>query len=228
MQQCILPLVTSNPYHPDDFILSASNKDAYNIINQWPINWGHPPYPSSVLLYGPKSSGKTYLTKIWQNLSDAYLLSNNQLLHGELVNQYKAFIIEDVETWSEANVLYYFNLINEINGSSKYLLITTSNLSDKFKLADIKSRINSIFRLEMGPPDDELIKTLIFKLFSINSVKISNQVLNFLLLNLPRQFNEVTRLVGRINWFSLTYKRKVTVPLIKEVINSKDTYSQVI
>lgn len=228
MQQCILPLAPTNPYHPADFIVSISNKDAHNLINQWPVNWGHPPYPSSILLYGPKSSGKTYLTKIWQTLSNAYLLPNNQLLQGELVNQHKAFIIEDVEAWPENNILYYFNLINQIDTPSKSLLLTSANLSNKFKLVDIRSRINSIFMVKISPPDDQLIKKLIFKLFSINSVKISSQVLNFLLLNLPRQFDQIIMLVARINRFSLTYQRKITVSLIKEVINSKDTYSQVI
>ena len=220
MQQCILPLSITNPYHPDDFILSNSNKDAYNLINLWSLNWGHKPYPGSVLLYGPKSSGKTYLTKIWQELSGAYLLPNNQLVQGELVNQHKAFIIEDIENWPENNILSYFNLINE---SSKHLLMTTANFSNKFKLGDIQSRINSIFRLEVGAPDDELIKALIFKLFSINSLKISDQVLNFLLLNMPRQFNEIINLIEKINQFSLIYKRRVTVSLIKEVINSRDS-----
>lgn len=219
MQQGILRFIASDPYHLDDLIISSSNQAACDAINRWPAHWGHQPYPGSLLICGPSSCGKTYLTKLWQKLSGAYLLKNEPVLRAEIIKQSQYFIIEDCHTWHQEQALGYFNLINQASTPPKYLLITATNLAGNYPLKDLKSRINSISTVEIGQPDDALVRILIFKLFSINSLKLSNQVLNFLLLNLPRQFNEIIRLVEKINQFSLTHQRRVTVSLAKAAIN---------
>ena len=165
MQQIIFPFVTTDSYHQEEFIDSISNHEVYNKIKGWEKSWGTPPYEFSLLIYGAKSSGKTYLTKIWQNLSGAFIIKHDNIVHEDSLNDYQAFIIENIENWSEEAILHYFNLINE---KQKYLLMTTSNLDLNFKLQDLLSRINSILRLEIKSPDDELIRILLFKLFSNN------------------------------------------------------------
>lgn len=214
-QQYILPLFVNSTYHLDDFINSTSNQAAYDLIENWRVAWGSKPCERTLLLYGPPSSGKTYITKLWQNFSNAFLIKqDSNILSDEAIREYNAFIVEDIELWDEVNVLHYFNLINEYK---KYLLITTGKTYNNFVLPDLSSRLNSVMRVEIGQPDDELMKKLIFKHFSDNAIQVPEHILNYLLINLPRQFNQAMELLKAVTNTALVHKRAVTITLIKQV-----------
>ncbi len=222
-QQYVLPLFGNDQYILDNFINSPSNQVAYNSIKNWSVTWGSKPYELTVLLYGPSSSGKTYLSKIWQNLSNAFFIKkDSDILSVEHIMQYNAFIMEDIEFWHERNVLHCFNLISECR---KYLLMTTGSLANNFALQDLLSRVNSVLRLEIKQPDDELMSKLIFKYFSDQSVKVSDCVTKYLLINLPRQFDQMTKLLGTITHYALVHKRPITISLIKYVLNANPLMS---
>jgi chromosomal replication initiation ATPase DnaA len=216
MQQIAFNLTPVNSYDPKEFISSASNIDAYNKIKNWENEWGILPYRHALLVYGPKSSGKTYLARIWQSLSGAFLIDNNHVFHEDLLNNYSSFVIENIEDRQEEDLLHHFNSISE---KQKYLLMTTSTLDLDFKLKDLSSRISSNLRLEIKQPDDELMKTLLFKLFSNHSIQISNKILNFLLVNLTREFSKIIEFVDKVNQLGLISKRSITLKLIKQVLN---------
>jgi chromosomal replication initiation ATPase DnaA len=99
----------------------------------------------------------------------------------------------------------------------KFLLITTTNIT-AIQLPDLASRLSSSNRINIEQPDDELVKTLIFKLFSNYSVAISNEVINYLVKFLPRDFVTIINIVDSINQDALRSKRKITIPLVKEYI----------
>lgn len=216
--QYTFPLLAINNYYIEDFIVSASNKEAYNYINNWPAKWGNSPFKKSVILYGPYASGKTHLAKIWQYKSSAYEIKSVADINEDIFNDYNAFYIENIVDWDEVQLLHIFNWLNENN---KYLLLTASRLEIDFKLPDLASRINSIARINVMIPDDELIKILLFKLFSNYSIKISFKIQRYLLTWLPRRIDEIIKFVHELNHFALANKRGLTIPLIKEFITSK-------
>lgn len=181
-------------YKTENFIVSSSNSEAYNIITNWPNSWGVKPYDKALLLIGPKSSGKTFLTKIWPG-------SNHNEIY-EDIDQIK----------NEEDLLHIFNICAEDN---KYLLLTAA-AKPQFKLPDLASRINSINKININQPDDKLIKLLIFKLFSNYSLIVNQDVINYLLHQLPRNFAYIENFIGYVNKQALTQKRRVTIPLIKE------------
>ncbi|RYE05897.1 MAG: hypothetical protein EOP33_01400 [Rickettsiaceae bacterium] len=213
--QYTFSLEASDQYHLDDFIVSSSNIQAYETIQKWPSNWGYLPYPNSILIQGPASSGKTYLTKIWQNKSNAYLLNKQETPNNEILSFHHAFIIEDIELWEEKQVLHYFNWINANN---KSLLITSSNNMLNFTLNDLSSRINSLTTIKIGPLDQELMRIFLFKLFSTHSIKYASQVQEYLMTILPRNFDQIIKFVIDINKFALANKRNLTIPLIKDFL----------
>ena len=213
--QYIFPFNNSSKYHPEEFIVSESNALAYNALQNWQNSFGVNPYKHTLLIKGPASSGKTYLTKIWQNLSNAYVIKDI-FFDDKILANHDAFIIEDIENWQETALLHLFNLINE---KQKYLLLTSNNKGKNFTLPDLSSRINSVLNVILYPPDDELIKILIFKYFATSSVTISQIVIDFLLVNLPREYNKILEILEYINNFALTSKRKITIPLVKEALS---------
>lgn len=219
INQYILPLSPHELYHLDDFILSSSNEQAYNALDNWPATWGHLPYANSLLLKGPESSGKTYLAKIWQVKSQGYIFKKNENFKLSVIEAHSSFIIEDTESWDAELLLHYFN---SIHGSGKYLLLTTACIHNNFSLKDIESRINSIATVKIEAPDDDLLKIFLFKLFSQASIRSSMQVQNYLLSRLPRKFNEIINFMNEINEFSLSNKKNLTLPLIKTYLDLKD------
>lgn len=218
--QHILPLITSEAYNIDEFIISSSNRNIYNIIQSWPKSWGVEPYKFCILLYGPKSSGKTYIAKIWQHITNARIIQKDLSVSENLCPDNNAVILEDIETnISDSDILHYINFFNE---QRRYLLLTTSRRLHNFQLTDLASRINSIFTVKIDIPDDNLMKMLIFKYFANYSIKLSDNVLSFLLAILPREFNKILMMLEHINNFALINHRNITVPLIKDLIQSNN------
>lgn len=198
-----------------DFIVSSSNKLAHNAILNWPSNWGTRPYDKTLIICGPKSSGKTTLANIWSKQNNALFIRKNHELTTSIVNYHDSFVIDGFDdSWQENDVLHYFNILHE---NKKFLLITTTNIA-AIQLPDLASRLNSSNRINIEQPDDELVKTLIFKLFSNYSVAISNEVINYLIKFLPRDFVAIINIVAAINHNALCNKRKITIPLVKEHI----------
>ena len=212
MQQIAFPLTSSNAYDSSEYIESSSNSLAYQTLNNWPSSWGIRPYEKTLIIQGPKSSGKTFLAKQWAEKSGGLFIKKMHQLTENILAEHQAFIIDGFDfSWDEESVLHHFNIIHE---SGKYLLVTCTELPC-IKLPDLASRIKSAYQINIGM-DDELMKMLIFKLFSNYSIIISNEVIHYLVQHLPREFPEVIKSVEKINVFALQHQRKITVPLVKQ------------
>ncbi len=215
MQQQTFPFIEKIKYEFSDFIESSSNSLAYKTINDWPNNFGILPYKKTLIINGPKASGKSFLAKLWADKTKALFIKKNYELTASILNHHQAFIIDGFDsTWRENDVLHYFNILHENN---KYLLITTSYLP-KIKLADLSSRLNSVNKIDILKIDDNLMKILIFKKFSNYSVVVNEAVIKYLLTILPREFPQILKSIELLNQESLRQKRKITIPFIKEIL----------
>ena len=68
--------------------------------------------------------------------------------------------------------------------------------------------------------DDELMRVLIFKQFSNLSILINDDVINYLVKILPREFPKILSVIRDINKNSLENKKKITVPFIKSLVEN--------
>ena len=69
----------------------------------------------------------------------------------------------------------------------------------KINLADLASRINSVNKIDILMIDDELMRILIFKQFSNLSILINDDVINYLIKILPREFSKILSIISKIN-----------------------------
>lgn len=215
MQQITFPLSSNDLYVEDDYIESSSNQLASRIINNWSSAWGVDPYSRTLLIQGSRSSGKTFLAKKWAIKSGALFLKSAHELSESILSHHKGFIIDGLdESWNEEKLLHHFNILHE---NQKYLLITTNNIP-KIKLPDLASRINASHKVIIGMIDDKLMRMLIFKIFSNYSVKVKDEVINYLVKILPREFDKIIDATDKINNFAITHKRKITLSLVKEIL----------
>jgi hypothetical protein len=201
----------------ENFIVSESNRRALEIIEEWPEWKSH-----AIFLYGPKDSGKTMLANIWAYASRARMLKPQQIY--AMVSkpyEYKGgcYIIEDIESvHDEAALFHLFNSIKEDGG---FLLMTArshpSNL--KIRLADLRSRINSIVCCSVSNPDDELLRTLFFKNFVERQLKVEMSVIDYLVSRTERSFDVVGKLVEELDKNALQEKKNITIPFARMIID---------
>ena len=194
----------------EDFFVSQSNLEAYNILLKSSDE------NKKILLLGPKKSGKTHLGLIWKNKNNAITYKKN--LNFILENK-KAVFIDNL--FSEINETNIFHIINHCNLNNLKILITSEfNLSTyQFKIVDLSSRLKTFVNSKIYLPDDNLLVNLIMKLLSDKQIVIRNhEIFNYILKRVDRSYQKVFLLVEKIDQLSLVKKRELTIPLIKELL----------
>ena len=213
-KQLLLNLRTFPSMGREDYIVSSINKDAVIWLDVWP-NW-----PSlGFIVCGPAGSGKSHLASALQTLSHGFIIEAKNLEESKLGNltKNKCLIIEDIHKFkSEKLLLHIYNMMVERNNN----LMLTSNkpISNiNFKLLDLKSRILSMPQINIGLPDDELLKNLLIKQFADKGVLVDFEVINYLIKRIDRSFESIIKMVSKINALSLEKSKKITIPFLKNV-----------
>ena len=84
-------------YEKNDFLVSNSNKEAYDLIDNWP-NW----ITRKIIIIGDVGTGKTHLSKIWQKKTSAFILNLDKFEKMKLESVFfkkKLFIIENISNY---------------------------------------------------------------------------------------------------------------------------------
>jgi chromosomal replication initiation ATPase DnaA len=87
------------------------------------------------------------------------------------------------------------------------------------RLPDLRSRLQAATCAELGAPDDQLIQAVLIKLFADRQLRVSPEVVRFLLLRMERSFAEAERIVDALDAASLAARKEITVPLARQVLN---------
>jgi len=190
-------------YSRQNYIILDENKHIYNSVID-DLSW------KCLILFGPKSSGKTHLAHIWQSINDAIFINVNNFVSE--IRYSDTFILEDVQNIKdEAMLLHCYNYMKE---SDKRLLITSSISPKKlnFKLRDLSSRILSTTSVKILPASEELLRIMLIKRFSDKQLKIDLKVINYILARIERSFYSIDKIIEKIDNESIG--PNVTVPFI--------------
>jgi len=216
-KQLLFEFNSNKSYLSQDYIVSGCNKDAYNMIKSWPL-WGKQAYANIFYIYGSKSCGKTHLCSIWGEKSHSHLLSLEHDIMEQLAN-HENFVIEDIEQYliDEEKILHIFNLIIEMK---KYLLITSNQHPSKLNisLADLRSRFNAINAIIIENPDDELLKIMISKLFAERQLRISQDIVKYIINHSNRSLEHICHIIQKLDDISLSSRKHITVKMIKDLL----------
>ena len=179
MEQLFFKFPIISEYLSEDFYVSSANNQAFDYINKWP-NWSGSSYPKILLIYGEKASGKTHLAHIWQSISKAKIISPESCNHLHSLTHESALILEDIENISEQELLLH--LINFSHENQQYLFLTSALPPTKlnFSLPDLSSRILALFSIEIKSPDEELLRTILFKALSERQLQIHIAAIDYI------------------------------------------------
>ena len=199
-----------------DYLVSESNIEAISWIDKWP-DWPTP----ALAVYGPSGCGKTHLGHVWRARSKAILLNVADIstasppeLLGEAVN----CVVDNAHEYAHAEaMLHLFNHISELGGK---LLILGRIAPARWalSLADLSSRLNAVPAIEIKKPDDQLLRALLGKLFQDRQLKVSEDVLDYLLPRMERSFDAARTIVETSDQIGLSQGKGITVPLARDVL----------
>ena len=206
-EQLSLDLPYRTVYGREAFWIAPCNAQAVAWIDKYP-DW---PVPA-VFIYGPSGSGKTHLVHLFtENVIDGRFLTSDFRPPFQ-----KKIAVENVDKLaSEEALLHLFNFIKEMGGN----LLLTARTIPRFSLPDLQSRIALLPKIEIEMPDEQVIQMVAKKAFEDRHILVEENVLNYLATHLTRSFPLVQKVVMLADKKSLSAGRKITIPILKQVID---------
>ena len=203
-------------YYEEDFCVGENNYEAYKLIKEWP-NWSF----KGINVYGPKKSGKSYLTKIFSDktkskIFDSRNINKNNL---ELILFQNVLIIEDIDFFNDE--ILFQTILNDFISKNKFIYFTSNKLSGsiRFKLKDLISRLSSLVAVAITNPSDELFYQILTKMLSDKQINITKKEVDFVLKNIERSYEAASKFVKNLDELSLLYKKKINTKIINQAIN---------
>ncbi len=166
-------------------------------------------------LYGPKKSGKSYLSKIWLKKNNAIEYKNN---YEELLDLHNNILIDNFIFYDQEKIFHIVN--NCILNDSKVLITSDNKINEiNFEFKDLSSRLKTFSNLEINQPNDEMLLTILTKLLVERQFIIkSNEIFEYIIRRVDRTYEGINDIVKKLDILSLEKKRQLTIPLIKEIL----------
>ena len=202
-------------YYEEDFCVGENNYEAYKLIKEWP-NWSF----KGINIYGPKKSGKSYLTKIFSDKANSKIFDGRNVNkdHLDFILNQKVLIIDNVELFNDE--VFFQTILNDFISKNKFIYLTSNKLagSISFKLKDLISRLNSLVAVAITNPSDDLFYQILTKMLSDKQINITAKEINFILKNIERSYDAASKFVKSLDELSLLYKKKINTKIINQAL----------
>lgn len=203
-----------------DFLVSQCNADAVAWIDRWP-EWPAP----GLVIWGPAASGKSHLGQVWRARAGAPMIAADDFDNREppdLAGEVGAVYVDGADriagdTKRERAALHVYNLIAERGG---HILFSARTPPGRWQiaLADLRSRLNALPAVTIEPPDDAVLGAVLLKLFTDRQLNVGVDLIQFAVTRMERSFEAAERLVAAVDAAALASQRRVTIPLLREVL----------
>lgn len=214
--QYTLPIIQAPDFTSYSYFVSSSNEEAYQLIKTWP-NWQFKRY----VIYGPSGYGKTHLGHILKDLIQGVFLDVRELNPStyDTIQPHSSYVIDNLQAMEDPRLIFHFyNITLEKNCTVIYLSELAPGKLDT-KLADLNSRLRSLPTIELSPPDDKLCKAIIKKIFADLQINVSDEIIDYIMIHTSRNLTDIQLNLKILNHQSLTEKRNITIPFIKNILN---------
>lgn len=202
----------------DNFQEGPANAAALALIDSWP-EW-----PSrTMLLVGPKGSGKSHLATIWAEQAGARSTTAHALTAANVPAALAtgALVVEDLNeaTFDERALFHLLNLARE---DQAYVLITArvTPAALEIELRDLRSRLRALPVVTIQPPDDQLFRALIIKFCADRQLPVDEALVSYLAARIERSYVAARQAVEFLDSEALRLGRPVTRALAAEVLRN--------
>lgn len=205
-----------------DFVVSDSNRDAVAWLDRWP-DW-----PGRVLaIHGPAGCGKTHLAHVWQARSSAQFLTTAD---ASVLPHRASVILEEIGDMvlPQEKQVALFHFLNRLREQEGYLLLLSQVAPARWPvtLPDLASRLAAIPAIAVAAPDDKLLSAILIKHFADRQLTVGDDVINFLTRHIERSFAAAAQSVAAVDRAALSSRRRVTLPLVREIIGRDSDMDQ--
>jgi chromosomal replication initiation ATPase DnaA len=217
-EQLALDLPVRVAMEREDLFVTQSNSEAVTLIDLWP-DWP----THAVLVLGAAGSGKTHLAHVFAARSGARIVPAKTVTIGavpKLLTQ-DAIVIEDLVPGHVDNAAL-FHLINLAKETSKHIVFTSAYGVEQLGLTlpDLISRMRSFPSVRIHEPDDTLLRAVIVKHFIDRQLRISDDIVTFLVSRIPRSLGHARAIAAEIDRSALVQKAEITRPFVSRVVKS--------
>ena len=194
MAQIALPLAWPVADAEEDFLISDSNRAAFEHLKRWSV------WPvMATLLTGPRKSGRSLLGRIFVRKTGGRLFDNAEEHEEEAL----------------------FHAWNEAQSARRPLLIVADKPPPAWAitLPDLRSRLAATPQVEIGAPDDALIGQLIVKLLGDRGIAAPPELGRYLVPRIERSYVSLLMVVDILDRVMLSHHRRMTIPLAKRALD---------
>lgn len=210
-------------YATFDNFIPAGNVRGVSILRKMLSDAGR---GQTAFLWGAPDTGKTHLlyaacnqidNSIYVSLADAKvrpdILDSLDEIDLTCVDDLQC-IAGDVE-WENR----LMRLVEEIEAGGKFLLLSSRLSPDALGLAlpDLRTRLKGRQVLLLRPIGHEDRIKALSEFAARNGIALDDQVIQYLLNRYPRDMHSLFELLRRVHFASLSSRRRVTIPFLKEV-----------
>lgn len=229
IRQYHFPLPRKDSKGIEDFLPSAANDAAVAwLLRRVPAQW-----PSHALvLWGPEGSGKTHMLSIWAEKMDAVfvtpederiLIALGKNARGISSSAPFAFVLDEADALAGHSSAeeWLFHFFNATRDARAPLLMASRSPPSLWGLTlqDIETRLKSCQSVEILPPDDDLMRGLLLKLFADRQLMVDIELVEYLAARLDRTGKAVIEAVDLLDEAALETGRKISVPFAQKILN---------
>lgn len=228
-QQLILDIFPASPQTLDNFI-AGDNAAALDALR-------HCQPGRAIYLWGPPGAGRSHLLRAVSNGADGIYVS---VRHGNAdlasvidaeAPGYRIVAVDDVEhldTHGQGLLFRLYNRWRETgSGKNAFALVVAG---DQAPLAtglreDLRTRLgwDLVFRLHLLSDDDRA--RALERQAHDRGLRLAPEVINWLLTYYSRDMSHLSALLDALDRYSLQRHRPITVPLLKELLATRQTPS---
>ena len=224
-KQLTFPWNKENKSSFDSFYTTKLNKQLLFLLKDEALK-------EDLLIYGAKDSGKTYLLQALCNQfnnqgKSSFFLPMRQAIELSVdildsLENIELVCIDGIESLvgNKAWEIGLFNLINRSLNSNNRLIFTSAKNIDgmNFELKDLDSRLRKIQSHELHSLADDDILYALKHIANLRCIELGSKEAQYLLTYANRNISDLVKILESLDQLSMEMKRKITIPLIKEVI----------
>jgi DnaA family protein len=224
-KQLTFPWSKENKSSFDSFYTTKLNKQLLFLLKEEATK-------DDLLIYGAKDSGKTYLLQAICNQfnnqgKSSFFLPMRQAIELSIdildsLENIELVCVDGLESLvgNKAWEVGLFNLINRSFNCNNRLIFTSAKNIDgmNFELKDLDSRLRKIQSHELHSLADDDILSALKHIANLRSIELGSKEAQYLLTYADRNISDLVKILESLDQLSMEMKRRITIPLIKEVI----------
>jgi DnaA family protein len=218
-QQLLLALLQAPPPTLDNFVPGANAAALASLRG-----FGADPQLMSLYLWGGPGSGRSHLLRAWCALRQARYADARAQPDLAGVEPAPALAIDNCEALDQTGQAALFRLYNRAREDATPVLSSGPLPAAQLALReDLKSRLAWGLALEVKPLSDAEKRAALHSHAGARGMRIGDDVITYMLVHVRRDMPTLMRLVESLDVASLTAKRAVTLPLLRELLNESSS-----